>query len=68
MTLDLSSFCVVTMTVALDSLYRPTVSKVKHADNLLWGYRVILFIDVIVMPSFFLCFVLWIINHDCQSS
>src|SRR4051794_10205675 len=50
-------------------LPNPKISKVKHADNLLWGYRVILLIDVIVVSVSFLmvCFVdnnAAVVNHE----
>ena len=40
----------------LESLSPLQVSKVKHAGNLLWGCRVTLFMDVIIMPMSFLVF------------
>src|SRR3982750_1052106 len=47
----------------------PQIPKVKHADNLLWGYRVILLIDVIVVSVSFLvaCFMdddALVVNHE----
>jgi hypothetical protein len=43
----------------------PKVSKVKHADNLLWSDRMVLFIDDIVMPVPFL--MTRFVNDKCMS-